>query len=349
MVATMIISKQAATESGGLTAKAFGVAEKLRSGTQGFVGRNTFGRVGARLESEMDKRGIGSSRIGQFTRSYTTGALAGAKFGGGTSRKDIIGKEEGREKEREGRTRVAQRHAIFTAGTKAGASPTDIKKMTDQIKNMSNKDLETLNRDILTNPDFIKGLSPSQLSHLVGEKNEKLSEKDKDKIKEGKLGRVREILTKIRSGTTATSDDKAFIKGLSIKEIELDPSLLEEQEFVDLITGGQLEAVQKSDALTSAQKTDIKNKRESVLRTGDLAAVKNKLDNLKSEDIAKLPSDILERSEVIYNLDSADLAAMQDKITGNTRRKIAEEIRTTMRRTKAWDYIENGPSKHIWA
>jgi len=251
MIATMIISKQAATESGGLTAKAFGVAEKLRSGTQGFVGRNTFGRVGARLESEMDKRGIGSSRIGQFTRSYTTGALAGAKFGGGTSRKDIIGKEEGREKEREGRTRVANRNAAFVTGTRSGATDDDLKKMHGEIKKLSTKDLETMDFATLNNPEVLLRLSSSQMKSI--RESEKLTQVQKDSVNKN---RENAFETKAGAGDAAIDE---ILNGKPNEVAKLPAKFLTHEKVAPRISAGVLSAIHNDREMTDENRNSIRN------------------------------------------------------------------------------------------
>lgn len=345
MVATLVISKELGAAG---AAGALKYGKKLRGQTTSWVGRNTLGKAGASLDKRLAESHTGNSRIGRFARSYTTGALAESKFGGGVSRKADI------ERIKKEKTDIANNRRIidFRRNVNKTDVPPDLtlreladihpsKRVAEKAKRaaeqdasrdllestyqkISNKELETLSSDTLAK--HTKYLSSSQLEYVV-EKSDKFNEQEKETIRNARFEGLKKALS---DGNDAVA--KALTKPLSEKEIELLGSeTLTKPEFIKNLSQSQIDSILKSQKFTSIQKAKV---REAVIaplkeaiRTSNVSEIGKILKNMKGNQVAKLDSVILLDNNVVSQLTPTMMQEMPKELSDDTLKQIGDKIK----------------------
>jgi len=289
MIASLVIAKNLGAAG---ASRAVSMGKKwsgnLRTGLQGYAGRGAvrmsgLGRLDKSIEDYSSKSGVRGSvarfltttRTGQSIRGATTGAAVGAKFGSGRSVIDVNKATKDTKKIRQDYERTAEDKAVIEAGIAASkvniSSRTPVQTaaihgMEMKLSQMSNKDLETLGKDTLKDPVVVAALTPNQLEHLASDKNEKLSDGDKDKLKTERFKKVKTIAEK--DPAAITQEDKDFIRGISVKEFELDPSMLDNPNVIDNLSTSQLEGINKSYSIGRTQRKAIQDQKLAPITKG---------------------------------------------------------------------------------
>lgn len=163
MVATLLIASKLGAYGSGMV---MGWGKGLQKWGQGVAGRNTLGRLGGMLERNMKGGIFDKSPTLKTLRSVTTGALYGAKFGSGKSRKDVTAgarmeAAKARKEELDAQRRDAARDTAtrITGLVNAGTPPPHT-----VIQGLSNDVIAEMDPNILTS--VANSLSTGQLQRL---------------------------------------------------------------------------------------------------------------------------------------------------------------------------------------
>ncbi|NDE68301.1 hypothetical protein EB052_01705, partial [bacterium] len=153
-----------------------GVGKGAATTTGAFIGRQTGGRFGQWADDKLDGMNIGGSnpiaqRVGQWARAGTTGALAGATYGGKKGFKDT--KKEWDKTNRETNARYTQNDnvRILDANIKKGAGSVPFKNSLKEIK-----DKAALGKERLTNISVLKWLKSADFEAI--KKSDEYTEAD---------------------------------------------------------------------------------------------------------------------------------------------------------------------------
>lgn len=196
-------------------------------------------------------------------------------------------------------------------------------EMSDASANLSNKQLEKVNKAALKDENFIQSISQSQAEHLA-EKTE-ASDDDKAKIWKARLSDVDSALV------TPGGDIKKAIKSHSDKELEnLPAATLKKAAFVKAGTMDyeKFNSLMKSSKISNSTKAEMKKNRYeafyAAVKAKDYAKVQAELKELEAPEIAKMdwirdestPTefDVLRDPEVIYSLDTKTLGKMYEEL-----------------------------------
>ncbi len=286
-------------------------------GTTGMVGRNTAGRLASYADKKWSNRIgwrpgddenwygrlinkvtetatlSGNSKIGRALRANTTGAVAGAKFGGSQTweeDKKLAGEvTEKRNQIRENRKLDEEAAPGATDAEKEALEAAQLKI----LSNRSDKDITELGAKTIEK--LVLLLSPRQLEYQLSDKNEKWSTAQKEKVRDARFKSIADSLNRIREleeedaitpFNPATDGDKIKelkshrdkIRTLSSKEIELGKEftitsgavttpLLTNSTFVANMTQGQVDGIMKPDniAYLPSQKTKLRDMRTAPI------------------------------------------------------------------------------------
>ncbi|MCR4334397.1 MAG: hypothetical protein NUV47_01535 [Patescibacteria group bacterium] len=200
LIAGLIIADKLGVQ-GASTLKGWG--QSLRKMGQGFVGRNTVGRVGHSLDKALENTSFGNSVAGRSLRQISTGALASAKFGSSKSRIDSV--KQGKD--------VATKQRIIdrVKDLKVAMATGNATAVKDALDKMSTKEKAQLDTKTITNPLVTQHLGKGELDEI--EKGER-SEADKITIKNAKR---QLLINAIGSGDSTTV--KNIISKMTGKEI----------------------------------------------------------------------------------------------------------------------------------
>lgn len=378
VIVTMVATLVVANEIGAAGAKgALSYGRKLRGQTTGWIGRNTVGRYAARLDKRMAESarfgGLADSRAARWARSYTTGALAGATFGGDTSRKDDIKRIKEQKADIKANRRInTLRNTVKTTEVPEILTDKDLAKyktqaMRDSVQKaqtdyrdnqidllqktyskMSNKELESLDAKTLT--EHAQYLSAGQFEY-VSEKSEKFGEEDKEKIKNARFEPLKKAIDDGKA-----DEAKKLTKALSDKEIELlDAEMLKKPEFISNLSQNQIDNILKSSKFTTIQKNRIKEEVIKPLKTAieaksatDIATI---LGKMKNQQIAKLDSKYLLDDNVIAQLTPKMMAEMPKELDSATLKSIGDKIKARVvagGSHAAHEYITKGRGKDFF-
>ncbi len=167
LIGCLLVAQKLGATGSGMVMK---LGAKLAGAASGLAGRNTLGRIGEKLgKSETFKKLTGGdSAFGKAVRGVTSGALYGAKFGSGASRKSVTveAKREDEEKKRKDADvakSAAAANLITTlksgapipAGTISGLSPEMLERVAAQ------------DPTVLANPAIAQQLNTKQLQRLT--------------------------------------------------------------------------------------------------------------------------------------------------------------------------------------
>ncbi|HEY4490212.1 MAG TPA: hypothetical protein VJC12_03090 [Candidatus Paceibacterota bacterium] len=299
--AVLIISRKLAGQGGTIGAQVVG---KFVGGVGGWAGRQAIGRpmhkIGQskwfnKAASKMPLVGAAAIRgVKQVGEKSTFDVRAGKTFGdlgagtpkGGGFRerqmadeKEIMGAKE--------RVRIAEAKESIKKGTRAAEDPAyaaalattvgartlqqqalvdAVDQMEIAIGKMTGKEIETIvyeNKKLLQSEAFANKISVQQLDTL--NKSEKLSEAEKNILKDARFG---EIARAIRTGPLATgSNEEKRLKALTDTELEMLPADLWQTHganFANNLKRSQIDDIMKSKAITSSQKKAITDSRKAA-------------------------------------------------------------------------------------
>ncbi len=191
------------------------VSGKLRQGagaTSSYAGRNTVGRWAGNLDKKWENTPRGNSRIGRSLREATTGKMANSKFGGSTSFKD----DEKLDKEIDSKRREIDNVRNIKGYIETlKKNPADIaaqKGIRDAMNKMSNKEIESLDKDILSSEHVVPHVSSNVYKNI--EKGDK-SDSDKVAIRDA---RNKKLAVAVGSGSSSTIKD--ILKNMSGEDLQ---------------------------------------------------------------------------------------------------------------------------------
>ncbi len=224
----------------------------------GMIGSAIEGTVGRTKYGEMfglnDMSAIKSIPLGS-TISSAAGVGAGGTKSVVDERKESAERVAKREKDNARELKIAQaKEKVKKGADDASATSTDIEEMEKALAKLSDKEIEAMvdgNKKLLDSQNFANALSIKQLEAL--NKSELLDSGDKSRLKDS---RFKEINTAMATGViTPGSIAEKAIKSLHSSELEMiDSAYLSNPEFVNNLKPSQIEAINKSNAFSSAQK-----------------------------------------------------------------------------------------------
>lgn len=210
--------------------------------TGGFVGRNTLGWGAQKIDDKLDKTRAGSTRIGQAVRSFTTGAAAGATYGGKTSYKQAKKAWDDRGKEVDAKHEENERRNVFNrlSGVTYIDSSTTTSAYKAAIKEMKEKERVDLGKDNLMNIEVLKHLKDSDFEAI--KKSGKYSESE---IKEITAKRYEALAH--ASKNNQTEELKFMVKNMNAKDLVSDDAkklISSNKNIMDCLTANQLKDMQ---------------------------------------------------------------------------------------------------------
>ncbi len=280
---TLSVAKKIGNE--GLNAINFTVKSIGKYGG-GFLARNAIGRPIANLDQRLaQSRLIGGTQLGSLARKYTTGLIAGAKFG--TTKSGVAIKEEVK-KEKLGRAAV-RREADFRddieRAIEISENPTkytDAQKQEAEAKGlralgaMSDTQLASLGVKTLTKDWVAKNLTSSQYLSISDVKNDKYTDEMRDKVT---TARHKELLENAARAAAAaipghlSAEDEELIKKfdkVNNKELEL---IITEKALAGQIdtlartlSQDKYDEVMKSDKIAASIKAALGKQRGDFLK-----------------------------------------------------------------------------------
>jgi hypothetical protein len=276
--------------------------QKARSGT--FDVRNATmptSAIGAAIEGTVGRTKLGKKMGLDEVRipSIPVGSLAADQTGVGTGgtkgfrefQAEKAKRIEAREKAATTEYRQVMASADISKGAAVGAGAAQIATMEKSLAKMSEKEIEAIvdsNRELLNSQNFANALSVKQLEAL--NKSDKFSDEEKDHIKEN---RFRAINVGMAAPGPLPAAAVTDIKALTDAELEMiNPNHLSDTRFVSALRGGQVEAINKSNKFTRAQKGDVRIKRREPLDNAIVAAnaplAQNELRKFSPKDIVAM-------------------------------------------------------------
>jgi hypothetical protein len=216
MISSIIVAKQMGAVG---AARVSAIGKTIRTNIQSTIGRNSIGFLaqgGAAINDGLEKtrtgrnvkRLVSAVSLGTFderSRRKVFEAGKKAKFGGQYSREDDKTWKENREraiklqdKKNEQQAAINQGIAMAEQHINAGTAPTGddktaIDNLTKAIKDLSDKSLEEMKVDVLSNEQVAINLSSKQIEVL--EKSDKFTPQDIEKIKNARKKAVTEAVS----------------------------------------------------------------------------------------------------------------------------------------------------------
>lgn len=240
------------------------------------------GVIGDAIEGTLGRTGIGKA-VGLNDVNIPNIEVGKKYVGDALGKAGTKGYKETRE---ESAKRVREREAKFTSevnaaqakkaveeGSKSGVAPGTpaYDAMQQALSKLSDKETETLvsnNRELLDSLNFANAISVKQLDAII--KSDQFSDDDKKRLKDN---RFRDIDTAMASGVAIPPGVADKIKALADSEIEmLDAKYLESEDFVSKLKGSQVDAINKSNKFTSAQKKKLGEVRMAPMKNAILTA-----------------------------------------------------------------------------
>lgn len=137
--------------------------------------------------------------------------------------------------------------------------------MEKTMARMTDKEVESLvesNKKLLGEQTFTTMLSTRQLDAL--NKSDKFTEQEKNNLKRSRFASAESIANPVAANIGAASQ----IQNLNDKELEMvDPTMLENADFVSQLKQSQIEAIAKSDRFSTTQKGSVKRLRKNAVET----------------------------------------------------------------------------------
>ncbi len=240
---------------------------------QGTVGRTKFGRTVG-----LDDVNIKNIDVGAFAANQT-GVGQGQEGGYKEKKEEKEKRINTRARANADEYRKAQSKTKIKEGLSNNASPAEILEMQKMIKDMSNKEIVSLDANTLANTKVAEALTANHLKAIDDDKDN-LSETEKREIFEKHFAKVADAADAIHAGT-ATNADKNIIKNISDKELSYIPSSIFDPTKLDptnasaegnrsrailkTIGQGQVDSLTKSDKYLASEKQAIKTERARPL------------------------------------------------------------------------------------
>lgn len=197
------------------------------------------------------------------------------------------------------------------------------------------------------------------------QKSEKIPEATREKLKES---RTQGLITAVSVAEKARADaesrneelgddrkkelNKAIqdeMKKLSEKEkLSLPPSTIQTLSFVDAISQKEIDLYNDKSDYTPEVKKYLGDNRFRVFNSGKADEIKNKVESMSAEDIAKLDKDFLTKPEVLEIISPRVLEKLAGKASEKTINDIAEFILNKGPEHPSYEYITTGPGKIYW-
>ncbi len=279
---------------------------------------------------------------------------------------DFRSNKRGKERETAYRGRLADQN-FEEAVHDAEAHDTDLQPDSKKYLNkLTTKQLEELHGIKEGVGVLARNLSPEQFENLM--KSDKLSETEKEQLREGRYGHVKDMATTATtSGTPADSAKlKAALGGMSKKELENMPASVLLQDIVlNNLTDKQREDLGGSDKLSTSARAQVKQSNlvekiksdfQNVGAAGIIAGSGTsgiKYSDLTREQVAKLPKDVLTSRQIAQQFTPNVLMALQEekgKFTPSDIQTIANHIKA-LGSGPAYDYVsgKDSPGKIFWS
>jgi hypothetical protein len=252
--------------------------------------------------------------------------------------------------------------------------------MSKTLYTTSNKDLEKLDEDVLTNPEVLNLMSADEISHLR-DKSE-LSEKVKNKIRGIRETPVKTALDEVVAAKTtanaaaikaATEKAGKALGKLGKKEIEtLSSDILNHPEIAALaspeaLSSETLDTILKSDAVVPGVKKKLRDARyqplkdklapsatvptvptvaEIIANPALLNETRTELGKFKEAEISKISTSVLQDPRVTVLLSTQTLAKILD--SGDMSPAERSTIRTTIEQAHAGGSAGNSQKLAEW-
>lgn len=277
-----------------------------RKSTQGFIGRNTAGRISNRALKWYEKASATASdegasaaerRRARFSTGVASAAFLGkrnlkqtlesgkkAKFGGSTSYEDVdkFGKDE---KARIGKAHTASRIQRMIDAKVFGP------EFERELRNATLPTLEKLGAKVLNQVEVISNLTETQMKSVLG--SDKFSESEKQEFL--KIRRNAFIAKLSTPGTTDLKDIRKATQS-ELETIGIDALRSNGKLLVEL-SSAQLESLSKSKEVSPQSARELAEAREKALEqafVNDQNAFINSFVKQRSDaDVATLPRNIL--------------------------------------------------------
>jgi hypothetical protein len=297
----------------------------IPTNTIGAAIEGTIGRTGIGKKMGLDEVRIPSIPVGSIAADQTDVGKGGTK-GFRELTEEKAKRIEAREKAAATEYRQVTAHADVSKGASTGATAIEIAAMEKSLAKMSEKEVEAIvdsNRELLKSQNFANALSVKQLEAL--NKSDKLSDDEKDHLKDSRFTNINVAMATGGAGAAAAAAD---IKALTDSELEMiNPTYLNDSGFVSQLRGGQVEAINKSNKFTRAQKGDVRVKRREPLDTAIAAvnavAAQNELRKFSPKDIVAMGMGLISNPLLLPNP-----AAPDGAYTPNMLKRMAQEMNT---------------------
>jgi hypothetical protein len=345
------------------------------SAATGFKYKPKYASFKGQSMEEIDKENRntwwGTTRAGRYMIDKTTGNVMKAKFGSGHSIKEVDKENADLNREYGSGKKEKEIAAIIARGKKAKVDSEEHFAMLRALNQMSDKELEKQDMDLLTRPEVASELSGRAILALT--KSDNISDGDKKKLKDVRYGAIiKEVAAQGENGDIPSGKVKDDIQDLSEKEIDLlDRKLVLTGSFIRALKSGQVDKMLGSDNYTSPEKEIIKKARlvklNASIDANDYAEVGKLLKKVGNAGVAKLPTPTLEKDVVIANLTTEMLKKIAEdkaevvptiidflrdpaKVDPATGEILATPVGARGTRTKhpAWNWIQNGQGKDTY-
>ncbi len=286
---------------------------------EGTVGRTRVGRT-----LGLNDVNIPNAEIGAYATGLA-GTGKGATKGVVEERADSAKRVQAREATNASELAIAQAKEAILAGANIGAGQQQIDAMEQALARLSDKQTEALvesNRDLLKSQNFANSISVKQLETL--NKSEKLSDSEKDTLKNSRFTEINTAMTGLQipiiqrtpAQVAAIADLPNQVRNnLADSELEmLNPDYLRMPEFVDALKSTQMETIIKSPKFTSAQKDNMRTQRfRAITDPNNLAALAIPQQNRQGPQVAQAAA----ISGTIRNLSDAEMDMLDPNLLIN--------------------------------
>lgn len=329
LIAIQVAALKLASDMGAVGGKmALSVGSDMRKNIQGRFARGVIRGTGLNaLNKSLKEKPFMNNWAGRAILDNTTGKLINAKWGSSKSIKDVDDKKKKDKTEIAAKTREFSNQDVIERGITTthpgpapavGTSPDEHKAQLDAhnaekaklqavYSSMSGKQLEDIDKKHLS--AHAEYLSTGQLEHLSGEKNEKWTEAEKKALIDKKFKTTTDALEAAKKSNPLglTPDQKSAIHKLSIKELELNPDLINDSTFIEALSASQLEDVLKSGKITEVQKQNA--------RTARFNPVKEAIKTIN--DASSSPIAVAAAKKIISSLSEKEVELLDESITSD--------------------------------
>lgn len=318
---TMAVLNAASMGEHGKAAVAWGKSK------MGWIGAQTAGRLGSKLEEKYADTAGGNSATGRAVRALSTGLMANSKYYGTKSFGDL----EKEDKDLSKKIKAQDRNIKIKAGFDAAVNSGDSAAISDALKKYSNKEVAELGPKTIMKPEVFAALSDEHFEEIL--KSEKFSEEDKLKVRDERNKDLNAALEAKDKNAVANA-----LKRMSNKQIEkLDNSTIRNKTFALGISSSQFQDLLKSKDMNQDTKDTLKENRlqnitaalaqaVGAVRT---AAVQQAVSELKmnATEVSKLPKQVLVDKDIIKTFTKDTLSTLiKENVDSNTRSEIKDKV-----------------------